>query len=591
MLATAATWFVVAAHGAKPFTLVGDPAIIGLRANDVFSPHPPLVGAYSRFGWNHPGPILFFLLAPTMWLRRGDGSGLLMGGALLQCAMIALSARVAWRRGRFPVLSGVMLVQVLSLWGMGSGGWLMPTNATIAVPAFTWFVLEVWSVGLGDNRELVPAVFSGSFLLQMHVGYAVPVAVGTIWAVTALIGARRRGVRVSRRTLGWVASVATLCWLLPAFDLAANRRQSNAWRLFHHLVLGRAVPASLEAPRENDYRAGLTQAARFLGQEFRPWPPWVRGRGFDGDLFVLHTSALWVLVPAALLVLAATMSVLARDRRLNHLVGLMCAMTIGAMVAFANIRGIPEEYVMYWRIPLAAGLLVCALGSVTVALSKSRLGPRTTVLATYSAAALVTLAGPAVACRTAIAAPIEPYARATRTLVNRIPPMRVPTVLQGDNTVPGSIGFAVFEALTVRGDPVRTTARYSHIYGGSRVMPLRAQGTAWYSVCGYNVALFDESPGAREIAAVSPLRRREEAAIRKLQNGIIARAPAADLRRILPALSSPSASRVIGPNEGTSIADLRRLDRLNAQVVYGGGVRCAVFAQSPSRAPITVPVL
>src|SRR4051794_6892165 len=30
--------------------------------------HGAFVGPYSRFGWNHPGPFIFYLVAPIYWL-------------------------------------------------------------------------------------------------------------------------------------------------------------------------------------------------------------------------------------------------------------------------------------------------------------------------------------------------------------------------------------------------------------------------------------------------------------------------------------------------------------------------------------------
>lgn len=40
----------------------GDWAVLTMRVEDV-GRHTPLVGPYSRFGWNHPGPLMYWLLA------------------------------------------------------------------------------------------------------------------------------------------------------------------------------------------------------------------------------------------------------------------------------------------------------------------------------------------------------------------------------------------------------------------------------------------------------------------------------------------------------------------------------------------------
>src|SRR5690606_16795832 len=43
--------------------LAGDWALLELRVRDVGTSDTPLVGPFSRYGWNHPGPLLFWLLA------------------------------------------------------------------------------------------------------------------------------------------------------------------------------------------------------------------------------------------------------------------------------------------------------------------------------------------------------------------------------------------------------------------------------------------------------------------------------------------------------------------------------------------------
>src|SRR5437763_856356 len=73
-------------------------AVIDLRTRDVFTSQTPLVGPYSR-GFNHPGPALFWLLAPFSVLAGGAAWGTLVGAAVLQGTAIALSGWLAFRRG------------------------------------------------------------------------------------------------------------------------------------------------------------------------------------------------------------------------------------------------------------------------------------------------------------------------------------------------------------------------------------------------------------------------------------------------------------------------------------------------------------
>ena len=61
----------------QSWTPVSDDAGIWMRTWDVGTRHTPLVGPPSRFGWHHPGPLLFYLLAPLLRLFGGLPSALL----------------------------------------------------------------------------------------------------------------------------------------------------------------------------------------------------------------------------------------------------------------------------------------------------------------------------------------------------------------------------------------------------------------------------------------------------------------------------------------------------------------------------------
>ncbi len=93
---------------------VGDIALIDLTVDRVFTAGSPLLGAYSRFGWYHPGPSMYWLLAPFSVLAGGRPWGPVVGIAVVQAAAIALCARLAWRRSGLLVTQAVLLVQALS---------------------------------------------------------------------------------------------------------------------------------------------------------------------------------------------------------------------------------------------------------------------------------------------------------------------------------------------------------------------------------------------------------------------------------------------------------------------------------------------
>src|SRR3954451_2558905 len=85
-------------HAGRHYLPLGDEAIIDMRVRDVFTSHTPLVGAYSR-GFNHPGPLLYWLLAPLSAITGHAPWSIMVSGALLQGIAIAGSAWLAFRRG------------------------------------------------------------------------------------------------------------------------------------------------------------------------------------------------------------------------------------------------------------------------------------------------------------------------------------------------------------------------------------------------------------------------------------------------------------------------------------------------------------
>lgn len=77
-----------------------DRALFELRTRDVFSLDPPLVGAYSRYGWNHPGPVFQYLFAIPYRLFGGDATAIRLTAVLCTVGMMTWIATLLRRRGR-----------------------------------------------------------------------------------------------------------------------------------------------------------------------------------------------------------------------------------------------------------------------------------------------------------------------------------------------------------------------------------------------------------------------------------------------------------------------------------------------------------
>lgn len=219
---------------------LGDDGYFALRAHDVFSTHPPLVGTassaatYSGAPTNHPGPLQFFLLAVPVHLF-GVGPGSVVGQALINASAIGGAAWLLRRRFG-PVAGAVGAVCLLALaWAMGSvlvhevwGPW------AVIIP-FALFLVAVGLAAGGDVRALPVVAVAGSMVLQTHASYVLLVpglmafsfAAVLLWAYVD----RRRSDddEAPRVRWGdakrWVAiglAVLVVCWLPPLVQQVRN---------------------------------------------------------------------------------------------------------------------------------------------------------------------------------------------------------------------------------------------------------------------------------------------------------------------------------------------------------------------------------
>ena len=173
------------------WTPVGDWALLELRTRSVGGTHTPLVGPYSRFGWSHPGPALFFALAIPYRLVGSRPEGLLVAALLVNAASVVGIVLLAWRRGRRPLTVGTAIALVLLCHAVGADFLRDPWNPYITVLPFAALIFLAWSIVCGDAWMLPIAVLVASFIVQSHVGYAALVVavlgVAIVWRVVDLV--------------------------------------------------------------------------------------------------------------------------------------------------------------------------------------------------------------------------------------------------------------------------------------------------------------------------------------------------------------------------------------------------------------------
>ena len=169
-----------------------DAASIDLLVRDVFTAHTPLVGAYSR-GFNQPGPMMFWLLAPLSKLAGGATWATLVGGALFQGAVIAATGWLALRRGGVAFMLTILAALGLAYTSFTTTQqFLEAWNPYLAFPLFLLFLLQAWALADGSRWQLLGIAVTGSLLVQFHIGYLPLVGAAALWAcITAAFRPRR----------------------------------------------------------------------------------------------------------------------------------------------------------------------------------------------------------------------------------------------------------------------------------------------------------------------------------------------------------------------------------------------------------------
>ena len=210
---------------------IGDMAVLEIYIRNALSGQL-MVGPYSRFGWHHPGPVYFYLLAPVYRLAGGTTASLAAGAAVITVASVAL---LAWLGARSlgPRSSSIVLASiVLYLWrvpDLAASAWnphvvVLPTVALVVAGAAAW----------GGDLALLPIVVAlASFIAQTDAALVPVVAVVALAATAGTMSAdgRKRG---ALRPLYAALLVGAALWLVVVAEEITHSpgNLTLLWRFF-----------------------------------------------------------------------------------------------------------------------------------------------------------------------------------------------------------------------------------------------------------------------------------------------------------------------------------------------------------------------
>ncbi len=465
-LAVPCLWAVLAHH----VFAVGDIALIELRTRDVLTSHPPLVGAYSRYGWSHPGPLEFYLFAIPYRLFGGTARAMRLTTLMFNVATLVTIAWVVRRRG-ITTLVVLMAGASALVWGLASNALADSWNVTVAVLPFLLTIAACWCACCGDRWAWMVAAVAFSFVFQAHVGFGVvlvPLMISTV--VWLCIQSRRDNPHTSLRDVGLGIATGTVVALPALYDMLAHW-PGNIWRLIKWSV------------NNDESTIGVSDSLRLLGRSTSLSFP-VHPRFPNQFVFSIGVVDSGFLPGTLLLLLCIALALTVRRRMVAEasLCGGLMVVWISGLVAASRVTRPLAFWLVEWLQPLAWlswGAVVLVGWRMLQPLADVRFR-RCRVRQVGAGFALIalTLGTIGYAHRTASAnahdttiAPIKAFTAATGRLDKSQP---IHLAYDGDPFAAGTIFLALADQMDRAGFRLCVDAAYASQFGNSRVCPGRS---------------------------------------------------------------------------------------------------------------------
>jgi hypothetical protein len=449
-----------------------DLAAIELQTRDV-GRHAVLVGPYSREGFHHPGPALYYVLALPYHLSDSNSVGLLLGALAINGLAVVGMALVARRLGGLTLALCTLVLVGLLVRALGPNFLRDPWNPYVTVLPLGLLVFLSWAMHHGEAWTPAAAAAVASFLVQSHLGYAL-VALGLLawggagWLRAVLRdGDPLRGSRRRRLAPAGLATVAVLgvMWLPPLIDVA-TRSPDNVQRIGDYL----GDPHDLH---------NLKESYRVVTDQLSARPEWLAGPerpALTGEVAALYRPAP---VPILLVAFAGAVVLLWRRRARAGLL-LAGTVAVGLVLEVVSVWRLAGPVLTYlvrwgWVLGMATGLVVLWT-AVLLLPPRWRRPTGLPVLVAVAALAVVSVLNSVVAARAQppyrhqsdVAAPLS------RSVLASLPAGRRPVLLSGSSGISAFHEAGIAVQLERHGVPVRADhTRYGEhrVYEGE---PVRA---------------------------------------------------------------------------------------------------------------------
>jgi hypothetical protein len=337
LVLSAALWGIGALIPLLPTeTPFGDMALLELYTRQA-ARGDLLVGPYSRFQWNHPGPALFYLFSPLYVLFGERFESLRVSALIFNLGCLSTTLGIVSRWGKPALLLAIELGLALLLF-RSSDLLVSPWNPHLLLLPLAVLLVSCIAVLQGAFTLFAAAVVVASFLIQTHLSIA-PL-IGVLMSGTALMVVLRftdrEDVTRYRRALNLALWLGVAMWFLP-FAQEVTSSNGNLMTIYQFFTEPNYAPISRDS-----YRAFFRMLSAFVMPGFET--AWGGQVVRSGNLVGFGISiAVLISLPWA----ASTVRK-SGDRFTSDLSILLLASSVAALWSLLRIRGEVMDQLVFW---------------------------------------------------------------------------------------------------------------------------------------------------------------------------------------------------------------------------------------------------
>jgi hypothetical protein len=346
----------VVLSGTPDLAVEGDLAMLDISTRNL-SEGRSLLGPYSRFGFNHPGPAHLILRMPLFLITGGSGSAPYITVPLIIAVCLTAAFILVRRQCGYTVSMVFCLLTLLYLVQTSPVVWLRDWNPFVIIFPFLLFVLACAAVASGRPGWFPAAVICGSMVAQTHLGGA-PVVLALLvftFPVRRLFGPAMpgRAGRMSRPVAVGLVLGAAL-WL-PVLVQELAPGDGNVTRIIRFME---------ENPSGVGFKAALREWSGALTASETGFlaPRFLRSHGILYEVFLLVALFRLFLITACAVILRKS----GKSPFIGALAVLLMVSHLVMLLGILQVRGDLHEYLFCWfSVTSPLSLLVFA-GSLAV---------------------------------------------------------------------------------------------------------------------------------------------------------------------------------------------------------------------------------